>query len=127
MNGIAKTILVILGILLLIPVVGFIFRTLFGLLMGVVGLVLSVLAIPFSLAAGLIGLVIGLVALAVPLVILIAIAGLGVWVLTQVLGGRSKTRKEHTASDMETMRDIHRGLSKMEERLDSLETILTRD
>lgn len=127
MNGFAKTILVILGILLLIPVAGFVIRTLFGLLMGMVGLVLGILAIPFSLAAGLIGLVIGLVALAVPLLILFAVAGLGVWVLTQVFNGRSRTRRTHSSSDMETMRDIHRGLSKMEERLDSLETILTRD
>lgn len=125
MNGIVKTILVILGILLLIPLVGLVVRTLFGLLMGIVGLTIGVLAIPFSLIGGLIGLLIGLVFLGVPILILAAIVGLGVWALSHAFGGKSEKGRKRASSDMGTMRDIQAGLDKMEERLDSLETLLS--
>ncbi|MCA9449033.1 MAG: hypothetical protein KC931_18085 [Candidatus Omnitrophica bacterium] len=125
MNGLAKTILIILGIFLLIPVVGFLLRTFFGILMGIIGLVIGVLAIPFSLFGGLIGLFVGLLFLGIPILILVAIAGLGVWVLSHAFGGKSEKRKRTRETDVGTMRDIQRGLDDMEKRLDSLETILS--
>ena len=125
MNGLMKTILVILGILLLIPVVGFVIRTLFGLLMGIVGLFFGLLAIPISLVGGLIGIFFGLLVLGIPILILVAIVGLGVWVVAHLFKGRSESCRGSQHSDRETMRDIHEGLDKMEKRLDSLETLLS--
>lgn len=125
MNGLVKTILIILGILLLIPVLGIVVRTFFGLIMGLIGLVIGILAIPFSLIGGLIGLFVGLLFLGIPILILVAIAGLGVWVLSHAFGGKSEKRKRTRETDVGTMRDIQRGLDDMEKRLDSLETILS--
>ncbi|MCA9413328.1 MAG: hypothetical protein H6751_01995 [Candidatus Omnitrophica bacterium] len=125
MNGLVKTILIILGILLLIPVLGIVVRTFFGLIMALIGLVIGILAIPFSLIGGLIGLFVGLLFLGIPILILVAIAGLGVWVLSHAFGGKSEKRKRTRETDVGTMRDIQRGLDDMEKRLDSLETILS--
>ncbi|MCA9437374.1 MAG: hypothetical protein KC978_16435, partial [Candidatus Omnitrophica bacterium] len=84
-----------------------------------------ILAIPFSLIGGLIGLFVGLLFLGIPILILVAIAGLGVWVLSHAFGGKSEKRKRTRETDVGTMRDIQRGLDDMEKRLDSLETILS--
>ena len=125
MNTLTKTLLIVLGIILLIPVVGFVIRTLVGLLMGIVGLVLGILALPFSFVGGLFGLFIGLLCLGLPLLLLLGIIFLGVWVVSCTFGGRSKKCRRGSPSDWTSLRDIQAGLDKMEERLDTLETLLS--
>jgi len=109
----------------LIPVVGFLLRTFFGVLMGIVGIVFGILAIPLSLVGALIGLLVGLLFLGVPILILLAIAGLGVWALSHAFGGKSEKSRRKRETDVGAMRDIQKGLDEMEKRLDSLETILS--
>ncbi len=125
MNGILKTVLIVLGILLLIPVVGFVVRSIVGLLMGVVGVVFGILALPFTLVGSLIGLIIGLLFLGLPLLVLVGVVFLGVWAASHAFGRRSEKCRRNAGTDMDTMRDIHAGLDKMEDRLASLETLLS--
>ena len=70
---------------------------------------------------GFIELVIVLVLSAVLLLLLPAAI---VFVIVKMLSGGSQQRRQATAEDARMIQEIHTGLSRMEERIESLETIL---
>ncbi|NUM56490.1 MAG: hypothetical protein HUU46_22895 [Candidatus Hydrogenedentes bacterium] len=85
-----------------------------GLIVGVVALIVGIV-IPAVLA-----IVIPLIVVAVPLLLIMA----AVWLLGLPSARRARRREPE---DARIMRDINRGLARMENRLNSLETIMMDD
>lgn len=99
---------------------------------GIVSLVVGLIGAVIGLVLGLLGIVVGivvpvLIAIVVPLLVC-GIPLLLVMAVVWLLGFPSARRARRKApEDMRTMRDIDRGLARMQNRLDSLETVITND
>ena len=68
-------------------------------------------------------LIVIIIALAIPL-LAIAAPILIVWMIVRAVTGRPRRARKVEANETRIMQEIHRGLSKMEQRIDNLETIL---
>ena len=96
-----------------------------SLIVGVVGTVVGILAAVLGLAVSvvtmvLVGLVFPLIAICAPLLAVMAV----VW----LLGLPSKRcARRRQPEDIRVMQNIHRGLARMDNRLNSLETIMVDD
>lgn len=98
----------------LVSLVAGIIGALIGLIVGVVGLVIGIV-VPTVLA-----IVIPLIIVAVPLLLIMVV----VWLLGLPSARRARRR---APQDALLMHDINRGLARMENRLNSLETIMMDD
>ncbi|MCC6155089.1 MAG: hypothetical protein IT367_15085 [Candidatus Hydrogenedentes bacterium] len=99
---------------------------------GIVSLVVGLIGAVIGLVLGLLGIIVGivvpvLIAIVVPLLVC-GVPLLLVMAVVWLLGLPSARRARRKApEDMRTMRDIDRGLARMQNRLDSLETIMRDD
>ena len=92
-----------------------------GLIGAVIGLVVGILGIVAGIVVPvLIAIVVPLLVCGIPLLLVLAV----VWLLGFPSARRARKR---APEDMRTMRDIDRGLARMQNRLDSLETIMADD
>ena len=99
---------------------------------GIVSLVVGLIGAVLGLVLGILGIIVGivvpvLVAIVVPLLVcgipLLLVMGV-VWLLGWPSARRARKR---APEDLHAMRDIDRGLARMRNRLDSLETIMRDD
>ena len=96
-----------------------------------VSLIVGIIGAVVGLVGGIIGLVVGVivpvvVGIVVPLVV-IALPLLVIMAIVKLLNlGSDRCERERAPDDTRMMHEINRGLARMEQRLDSLETI-TRD
>ena len=99
---------------------------------GIISLVVGLIGAMIGSVVGILGIVAGivvpvLIAIVVPLLVC-GIPLLLVLAVVWLLGFPSARRaRKRAPEDMRTMRDIDRGLARMQNRLDSLETIMTDD
>jgi len=99
---------------------------------GIVSLVVGLIGAVLGLVLGILGIIVGvvvpvLIAVVVPLLVC-GIPLLLVMAVVWLLGFPSARRAHKRApEDMRAMRDIDRGLARMQNRLDSLETIMADD
>lgn len=99
---------------------------------GIISLVVGLIGAVIGLVLGLLGIIVGivlpvLIALVVPLLVC-GVPLLLVMAVVWLLGLPSARRARGKApEDMRTMRDIDRGLARLQNRLDSLETIMRDD
>ena len=92
-----------------------------GLIGAVIGLVVGILGIVAGIVVPvLIAIVVPLLVCGIPLLLVLAV----VWLLGFPSARRARKR---APEDMRTMRDVDRGLARMQNRLDSLETIMADD
>ena len=92
-----------------------------GLIGAMIGLVVGILGIVAGIVVPvLIAIVVPLLVCGIPLLLVLAV----VWLLGLPSARRARKR---APEDMRTMRDIDRGLARMQNRLDSLETIMADD
>ena len=99
---------------------------------GIVSLVVGLIGAILGLVIGLIGIVVGIIvpvllAIVIPLLVcgipLVLVMGV-VWLLVCPSARRARKR---APEDLHTMCDIDRGLARMQNRVDSLETIMRDD
>ena len=99
---------------------------------GIVSLVVGLVGAVIGLVIGILGIIVGIVVpVLIAIVVPLLVCGLPLLLVMAVvwLLGLPSARRAHRKApeDMRSMRDIDRGLARMQNRLDSLETIVRDD
>ncbi|MCC6796641.1 MAG: hypothetical protein IT366_16080 [Candidatus Hydrogenedentes bacterium] len=99
---------------------------------GIVSLVVGLIGAVIGLVLGLLGIIVGIVVpVSIAIVVPLLVCGIPILLVMAVvwlLGWPSARRaRKRAPEDMRAMRDIDRGLARMQNRLDSLETIMRDD
>lgn len=137
MNKIVKTLFIVLAVLLvavlILKTLGFVGKVTgsilllpFHLIGGLIGLVFGLVMGVFGLIMGLLGMVIGLGVLLIPVLLVIGFIVFMVWMLGFVFKGSGRKDRPFEPTEARTREDIRSGIKRMEKRIQSLETILTR-
>jgi hypothetical protein len=90
-------------------------------------MVVGLLAGAFGLVLGLLGGLLGVGVLLIPIFILGGLIALMVWALGAVFKGSGRKEKPFDPGQQRTREDLRSGIQRMEERIESLEAILSRD
>lgn len=138
MRGILKVVLIVLAVLiaatLILKTLGFVGNVTGSILMapinlivGLLGMVIGLIAGAFGLVLGLLGAVLGVGVLLIPILILGGVIAFMVWALGFVFK-RSGRKEEPFAPDQSrTRKDLQAGIRRMEERIESLESLLSKN
>ena len=129
MGGLLKAILVILVLLFLAPALLGVMGVAFALLISSIAVPIGILGALIGGFFGLIGGLFGLSVFLVRTVFWILLAAACVWFLTFLVkrSGNDRPSRHFEENETADMKDIHRGIRKMEERLESLEVLLGKD
>jgi len=133
-----KAILIVLAVLmvaaLILKTLGFVGKVTGSILMlpfhligGLIGLVVGLVMGAFGLIMGLVGLVIGLGVLLIPILLVVGFVAFMVWMLGFVFKGSGRKDPPFDPDQWKTREDIRSGIKRMEKRIESLETLLTRE
>jgi hypothetical protein len=138
MSKTLKTILIVLALLIAITLVlktlgfvgkvtGSILMAPIHLLIGLLGAVVGLVGGAIGLLVGLLGALIGLGVLLIPLLLAVGFVVFVIWILGFLFKGSGRKDRPFDPDQWQTREDIRSGIRRMQKRIESLETILSRD